>query len=97
MEENKEREVDFMRRLGLPGCFGSWDWKHYLWKNFLKEVSGQHTGKEGSPTLIIETICDTHMYIWYLDFGEPGLLNDINILDRSSIAGSILEQKFDTK
>ena len=96
-DEDKEREVDLMRRRGFPGCFGSWDCKHYLWKNCPKEVSGQHKGKEGSPTLVMEAICDAHLYIWYFNFGEPGSLNDINMLDRSSIVGSILTQNFNTK
>ena len=29
-EEDKESEVDFMRRCGFPGYFGSWDCKYYL-------------------------------------------------------------------
>ena len=43
----------------------------------------------------MEAICDPHPYIWYFNFGEPGLLNAVNMLDRSSIVGAILTQKFD--
>ena len=54
-------------------------------------------GKKKEKSLILEAICDSDTYIWYHFFGEPGSLNDINILDRSSIVGSILAQTFDTK
>ena len=43
----------------------------------------------------MEAICDSCPYIWYFKFGEPGSLNNINILDCSSIVGVILTQKFD--
>ena len=46
--------------------------------------------------MILEAICDSDTYIWYHFFGEPGSLNDLNILDKSSIIGSILSQTFDT-
>ena len=26
----KERSINLMKRRGFPGCFGSWDYKHYL-------------------------------------------------------------------
>jgi hypothetical protein len=29
-------------------------------------------------------------YLWYVNFGNPGSLNDINILNKSSIVGSML-------
>ena len=45
----------------------------------------------------MEAIYDPKLYIWYFNFGHPGSLNDINILDRSSIVGSVLNQEFNTK
>ena len=52
--------------------------------------AGQHKGKEKKNTLIPEVICDPDTYIWYSFFGEPGSLNDLNILKKSTIVGSIL-------
>ena len=52
--------------------------------------AGQHKGKEKKNTLILEVICDPDTYIWYSFFGEPGSLNDLNILEKSTIVGSIL-------
>ena len=51
---------------------------------------GQHKGKEKTNTLILEAICDSDTYIWCCFFGEPGSLNDLNILEKSTIVGSIL-------
>ena len=52
--------------------------------------AGQHKGKEKKNTLILEAICDPDTYIWYSFFGEPGSLNDLNILEKSTIVWSML-------
>ena len=52
--------------------------------------AGQHKGEEKKNTLILEAICDPDTYIWYSFFGEPGSLEDLNILKKSIIVGSIL-------
>ena len=81
-----------MERKGFPGCLGSWDCKHFNWKNCPMRLAGQHKGHGagGKPTLILEAICDHRRYIWYANFGDPGSLNDINVLDKSSIVGAML-------
>ena len=56
---------------------------------------GQHKGKKN--TLILEAICDPDTYIWYCFFGEPGSLNDLNILEKSTIVGSILNGTMDLR
>ena len=53
--------------------------------------------KEKGKVLAMEDNFDLHLYIWYFNFGKPGSLNDINILDRSSIVGSLLSGNFDNK
>ena len=45
----------------------------------------------------MDAVCDPHIYIGYFNFGHPGSMNDINVLDRSIIVGSILNQTFYTK
>ena len=81
-----------MKGKGFPGCLGSWDCKHFNWKNCPMRLAGQHQGhaEGGKKTLILEAISDHRKYIWYANFGDPGSLNDINVLDRSSIVGSLL-------
>ena len=43
----KQRSLDLMKMRGFPGCFGSWDCKHFLWRNFPTRLAGQYKGKEG--------------------------------------------------
>ena len=45
----------------------------------------------------MEAMCDPFMYIWSFKFGAPGSLNDINILDQSSIFGALISGTFDNK
>ena len=75
---------------GFPGLFASWDCKHFPWDMCPMAKPGQHKGKEKKNTLILEAICDPDTYIWYSFFREPGSLNDLNILKKSTIVGSIL-------
>ena len=58
--------------------------------------AGQHKVKEKN-TLILEAICDPDTYICYCFFGEPGSLNDLNILEKSTIVGSILNGTMDLR
>ena len=62
-EAEKEKSVKTMKRRGFPGCFGSWDCKHYLWRNCPARLAGQHKGKASGNTLIMEAICDPWLYI----------------------------------
>jgi len=81
---------------GFPGMFASWDCKHFSWALCPVALHGQHkSGNKPHPSLVLEAICDPHLYIWYHHFGEPGSLNDINILDKSSIVTSILDGSLD--
>jgi hypothetical protein len=81
----------------FPGMFASWDCKHFSWKNCPVSLAGQYMGKESDKTLVLEVIANTDLYIWYYFFGEAGSLNDINILNKSTIVGSILNGTFDLK
>ena len=88
----REAIASVMTRKGFPGCLASWDCKHFNWKNCPMRLSGQHKGhgEGGKNTLILEAISDHRRYIWYANFGDPGSLNDLNILDKSSIVGAML-------
>jgi hypothetical protein len=78
-----------MARKGFPGCLASWDCKFFGWKNCPMRLSGQYSGHKGKG-LILEAIADHRRYFWYINFGDPGSLNDINVLDKSSIVGALL-------
>ena len=84
-----------MQKREFPGAFASWDCKHFNRKNYPVCLAGQYKEKEGSKTLILELIYDPDLYLWYIFFGKPGSLNDLNILNKSSIVEAILTQKFD--
>ena len=56
--------------------------------------AGQHKGKEKNA-LILEAIYDPDTYIWHCFFGELGSLNDLDILEKSTIVGSILNGTMD--
>lgn len=55
-------------------------------------LAGQHQGRAegGKTTLILEAVADHRRYIWQASFGDAGSLNDLNVLDKSSIVGSLL-------
>jgi hypothetical protein len=82
---------------GFPGAFASWDCKHFSWKRCPNKLAGQHKGRGETNTLILEAICDGDLYIWYSFFGSPGSLNDLNVLDRSTIVARILNGSFDLR
>ena len=91
--DSERRNISMaMAAKGFPGALASWDCKHFNWKNCPMRLAGQHKGhKEGGKnTLILEAISDHRRYIWYSNFGDPGSLNDLNVLDKSSIVGSLL-------
>jgi Plant transposon protein len=85
-----------MATRGFPGCLASWDCKHFNWKNCPMRLAGQHQGhaEGGKKTLILEAIADHRRYIWAANFGDPGSLNDLNVLDKSSIIGAMLSGEF---
>lgn len=94
----KRAVLELMRKRGFPGAFASWDCKHFVWKNCPVAFAGQHLHhKDKKKSLVLEAISDPFLYIWYFHFGEPGSLNDLNILDKSTIVGHILDQSFDTR
>ena len=59
--------------------------------------AGQHKVNEKKNMLNLEAICDPDTYVWYCFFGEPGSLNDLNILEKLTIVGSILNGTMDLR
>ena len=70
---------------GFPGCIGSIDCMHWEWKNCPSAWKGMFQGRPGVPTVVLEAIADAKCRVWHFNFGAPGILNDINILDRSPL------------
>ena len=64
----------------VDGMLGSLDCSHTWWKNCPKAWQGSFQGKEKRPTIVLEAMCDYHLYFWHASYGYCGTLNDLNIL-----------------
>lgn len=42
-------------------------------------------GRSGIPTVILEAIADSKIRFWHFKFGLPASVNDVNVLDKSSL------------
>jgi hypothetical protein len=87
-DATKISEMHF-NHYGVHGMVGSLDCMHVPWKNCPVAWQGTHSGKAGSPTLVLEAMADHNMWFWHASFGWPGTLNDINIWN-----GSPLHEEF---
>jgi hypothetical protein len=61
----------------------------------------QHSGMEGSvsgrnatPSFVLEAVSDVHGYSWHLSYGHSGCLNEINSLNRSPLLESMSDGVF---
>ena len=84
------RLLDENNEAGWPGCIGSIDCMHIRWKNCPSAWAGMFTGKEGTPTVVLEAVADHYGRIWHFFFGCPGSLNDLNVLDRSPLLHDVI-------
>jgi hypothetical protein len=75
----------FNEARGFPGMLGSIDCMHWRWKNCPAAYKGLYTGRNKSPTMILEAVATHDLWIWHAYFGLPGSLNDINVLHRSTV------------
>jgi Plant transposon protein len=79
--------------------FASWDCSHFKWDKCPIYLHGAYKNwySTNSKTVVLEAVVDCFLYIWFMNFGNAGSLNDINILDKSSIVTSIWRGNFDLK
>jgi hypothetical protein len=84
-KEDIDRLLNEGNDAGFPGCFGSIDCMHWNWKNCPSSWKGMFQGKTGTPTVILEIIADHSGRFWHINFGKPGSVNNINVLDRSPL------------
>ncbi|XP_020266595.1 uncharacterized protein LOC109842094 [Asparagus officinalis] len=50
-----------------------------------------YIGRNGSPTIILETIADYDLWIWHAYFGMSGTNNDINVLESSNFFSNLAQ------
>ncbi|XP_010474135.1 PREDICTED: uncharacterized protein LOC104753604 [Camelina sativa] len=72
---------------------GSIDCMHWEWKNCPTPWKGQYSRGSRKPTIVLEAVASQDLWIWHAFFGPPGTLNDINVLERSSVFDDILEDR----
>ncbi|KAL5570233.1 hypothetical protein UlMin_026808 [Ulmus minor] len=76
---------------GFPGMLGSIDCMHWKWKNCPVAWQGMYSGHIHEPTIILEAVASYDLWIWHAFFGLPGSLNDINVLERSTVFKDLAE------
>jgi hypothetical protein len=64
---------------------------HWAWKNCPTALAGQYKGKEKKPTVVLEAVANQRLWIWHCFFGTAGALNDINVLQKSSLFEPTIE------
>jgi hypothetical protein len=77
--------LDEGKEAGFPGCIGSIDCMHWEWKNCPSAWKGMFQGKAGVPTVVLEAIANHSCQFRHFNFGAPGTLNDLNILEHSPL------------
>lgn len=83
--EDTARLMEMGASNGFPGMLGCIDCMHWKWKNFPVSWHGQFTGHCHDPTVILEAVTSSDLWIWHAYFGLPGSHNDINVLQRSPL------------
>ena len=76
------------------GMFGSLDCMHFAWNKCPKAWQGSYKGAKGKPTVVLEAICDYHLWFWHASFGFCGSLNDKTILDLSPFLRALVDGSF---
>jgi hypothetical protein len=64
---------------------GSIDRMHWRWDKCPTAWRGAYTRHKDGPTIILEVVASQDLWIWHAFFGLPGSLDDINVLNRSSL------------
>ncbi|XP_074342065.1 uncharacterized protein LOC141679468 [Apium graveolens] len=77
---------------GFPGMMGSIDCMHWKWKNCPKAWKEMFmSGNKRVPTIFLEAVTSSDLWIYHAFFGVAGSNNDINVLDRSPVFNEVLE------
>jgi hypothetical protein len=84
-EDDTTRLLHIAEKCGFPGMLGSIDCMHWKWKNCPTAHHGMYCGHVKEPTIILEAVASTDLWIWHAFFGLPGSHNDINVLRRSPL------------
>nr|XP_043611708.1 uncharacterized protein LOC122583356 [Erigeron canadensis] len=71
---------------GFPGMIGSIDCMHWAWEMCPTAWRGTHTrGDIGQPSMILQVVASTDLWIWNAYFGQQVSNKDINVFESSHI------------
>jgi hypothetical protein len=79
---------------GVDGMFGSLDCTKTHWKKCPVAWQGSYVGREGSPTIILETVADHHLFCWHFSYGWAGSMSDLNVLNASPLLEKFIDGTF---
>ncbi len=80
---------------GVNGMLGSLDCMLTKWKNCPMEWQGVFKDREKSmSTIVMEAVCDYYVWFWHVCYGNPGSMNDSNILDTSPLLEMLLNRSY---
>jgi hypothetical protein len=80
---------------GVSGMLGSLDCMLTKWKNCPMEWQGVFKGREKSmSTIVMEGVCDYYLWFWHVCYGNPGSMNDSNVLDTSPLLEMLLNRSY---
>lgn len=83
--EEIDLEMAANAKRGFPGMMGSIDCTHWEWKNCPVAWQGLYQDKTHKRTVIAEAICGHNMYFYQVYVGLPGSLNDLNVMERTTM------------
>ena len=94
---NDMKRITTLHRIahGVDGMFGSLDCSHTFWKNCPKAWQGSYKGKEDAPSIVLEGLCDYHLWFWHVSYGYAGTMNDKSILSHSPLMDMLLDGTFE--
>ncbi|XP_033146928.1 uncharacterized protein LOC103869787 [Brassica rapa] len=90
--EDLQRLLQIGEQRGFPEMIGSIDCMHWEWKNCPTAWKGMYSRGTGKPTIVLEAVASSDLWIWHAFFGAPGTMNDLNILDRSPVFDEIINR-----
>ena len=73
----------------IPGKMGSLDMTMVHWKRCLTAWKRKFQGREKFP-IGLEVVVENNIWFWHALFGFPGMLNNINIWECSSLYESMI-------
>ena len=70
---------------------GSLDCMHTFWKNCPVAWQGDFNVAKSKLSIVLEAVCDYHLWFWHTSYGYAGTMNNINVMN---VSQSHLQQDF---